>query len=92
VNYALKDIVEASIAMAQDKMCDIHDATHAAIFWCFECEQGMCEEAHIMHSKAKASKSHQTNRIGAQEPLVIPTTFLFYNQAFFLWFGIYLHI
>jgi hypothetical protein len=71
VNYALKDIVEASIAMAQDKMCDIHDATHAAIFWCFECEQGMCEEAHIMHSKAKASKSHQTNRIGAQEPLIV---------------------
>jgi hypothetical protein len=38
INYALKDIVEAS-ASVQEKMCEFHKDNHSATYWCFDCEQ-----------------------------------------------------
>ena len=39
VNYALKDLVEASAATTETRCCDVHDEVHPATYWCFECEQ-----------------------------------------------------
>eukprot|EP00026_Physarum_polycephalum_P005387 Phypoly_transcript_05421.p1 GENE.Phypoly_transcript_05421~~Phypoly_transcript_05421.p1 ORF type:complete len:564 (+),score=63.52 Phypoly_transcript_05421:246-1937(+) len=68
INYALMEIVEASAACGKEKMCDIHEEIHPAIFYCFECEQSMCDEAHKTHGRVKATKQHQTCMIG--EPRV----------------------
>ena len=61
-NYALLSVFVIKPQQEESESlfdCEVCDDKHPAIFWCFNCEEDMCNDAARFHSRSKASRDHQ---------------------------------
>lgn len=54
-------------------ICEIRQTNKSSVVWCFECDEGLCEDCNEHHSVSKASRVHDTVNIDTYRELPIKT-------------------